>query len=355
MFEIQISEASESQDACYKETSVFILQPQKFPQPRFTSHKLAAHAKLLIRPFLGMLEDGNAHPGKQHDFHTHTYAHTCRYVCVCESKSTVYAQFYLPTVFISFSLAQVLFSNIEEILAIHKDFLSMVEELLQPDPHAQHEIGRCFLHFVSKMAPAQSTASWCKQLCMQQSWWSRRLRHFGFRCSSAHRHCWKIKRHHMLSVYLSGLPVVRECTHAKCLIGLWYTAHACYISRAFDAEPWGRLAYKRLLRVINLTILLRHWGRLLLQPSVQVRSQHRCGSEVYDEMTSPRWDKPRGITRNPWLMTAMQSRVTMRVVSGRTGTVSSCSLIWLPWFVDALQSSKNELLNVAFYYRNTNS
>lgn len=24
----------------------------------------------------------------------------------------------------------------------------MVEELLQPDPHAHHEIGRCFLHFV---------------------------------------------------------------------------------------------------------------------------------------------------------------------------------------------------------------
>uniref|UniRef100_A0A8C4DKU2 Phosphatidylinositol 3,4,5-trisphosphate-dependent Rac exchanger 2 protein n=1 Tax=Dicentrarchus labrax TaxID=13489 RepID=A0A8C4DKU2_DICLA len=44
----------------------------------------------------------------------------------------------------------VLFSNIEEILAIHKDFLSMVEELLQPDPHAHHEIGRCFLHFRSR-------------------------------------------------------------------------------------------------------------------------------------------------------------------------------------------------------------
>lgn len=25
----------------------------------------------------------------------------------------------------------------------------MVEELLQPDPHAHHEVGRCFLHFVS--------------------------------------------------------------------------------------------------------------------------------------------------------------------------------------------------------------
>uniref|UniRef100_A0AAX7T4M9 Phosphatidylinositol 3,4,5-trisphosphate-dependent Rac exchanger 2 protein n=1 Tax=Astatotilapia calliptera TaxID=8154 RepID=A0AAX7T4M9_ASTCA len=44
----------------------------------------------------------------------------------------------------------VLFSNIEEILAVHKDFLSMVEDLLQPDPHAHHEIGRCFLHFRSR-------------------------------------------------------------------------------------------------------------------------------------------------------------------------------------------------------------
>uniref|UniRef100_A0AAX7TBA2 Phosphatidylinositol 3,4,5-trisphosphate-dependent Rac exchanger 2 protein n=1 Tax=Astatotilapia calliptera TaxID=8154 RepID=A0AAX7TBA2_ASTCA len=45
---------------------------------------------------------------------------------------------------------KVLFSNIEEILAVHKDFLSMVEDLLQPDPHAHHEIGRCFLHFRSR-------------------------------------------------------------------------------------------------------------------------------------------------------------------------------------------------------------
>uniref|UniRef100_A0A7N6AAT9 Phosphatidylinositol 3,4,5-trisphosphate-dependent Rac exchanger 2 protein n=1 Tax=Anabas testudineus TaxID=64144 RepID=A0A7N6AAT9_ANATE len=55
--------------------------------------------------------------------------------------------------FLSVSLMitlNVLFSNIEEILALHKDFLSMVEELLQPDPHAHHEIGRCFLHFRSR-------------------------------------------------------------------------------------------------------------------------------------------------------------------------------------------------------------
>ncbi|XP_061777835.1 phosphatidylinositol 3,4,5-trisphosphate-dependent Rac exchanger 2 protein isoform X2 [Nerophis ophidion] len=45
---------------------------------------------------------------------------------------------------------KVLFSNIEDILAVHRDFLSMVEERLQPDPHAHHEIGRCFLHFRSR-------------------------------------------------------------------------------------------------------------------------------------------------------------------------------------------------------------
>ncbi|XP_057680467.1 phosphatidylinositol 3,4,5-trisphosphate-dependent Rac exchanger 2 protein [Corythoichthys intestinalis] len=42
---------------------------------------------------------------------------------------------------------KVLFSNIVDILAVHKDFLSMVEDLLHPDPHAHHEVGRCFLHF----------------------------------------------------------------------------------------------------------------------------------------------------------------------------------------------------------------
>ncbi|XP_063730005.1 phosphatidylinositol 3,4,5-trisphosphate-dependent Rac exchanger 2 protein isoform X4 [Eleginops maclovinus] len=41
----------------------------------------------------------------------------------------------------------VLFCNIEEILALHRGFLSMVEDLLQPEPSALHEVGRCFLHF----------------------------------------------------------------------------------------------------------------------------------------------------------------------------------------------------------------
>ncbi|XP_077592217.1 phosphatidylinositol 3,4,5-trisphosphate-dependent Rac exchanger 2 protein [Stigmatopora nigra] len=42
---------------------------------------------------------------------------------------------------------KVLFSNIVDILAVHKDFLSMAEELMHPDPHAHHQVGRCFLHF----------------------------------------------------------------------------------------------------------------------------------------------------------------------------------------------------------------
>ncbi|XP_006633961.2 phosphatidylinositol 3,4,5-trisphosphate-dependent Rac exchanger 2 protein [Lepisosteus oculatus] len=42
---------------------------------------------------------------------------------------------------------KMLFSNIEEILLIHREFLSMVEELLQPEPGAHHELGHCFLQF----------------------------------------------------------------------------------------------------------------------------------------------------------------------------------------------------------------
>ncbi|KAJ7338899.1 hypothetical protein JRQ81_012801 [Phrynocephalus forsythii] len=40
-----------------------------------------------------------------------------------------------------------LFSNIEDILELHKDFLSRIEECLYPEPNAQHEVGTCFLHF----------------------------------------------------------------------------------------------------------------------------------------------------------------------------------------------------------------
>ncbi|XP_048452339.1 phosphatidylinositol 3,4,5-trisphosphate-dependent Rac exchanger 2 protein isoform X2 [Rhincodon typus] len=40
-----------------------------------------------------------------------------------------------------------LFSNIEDILAVHKEFLSNIEERLLPEPSAHHELGSCFLQF----------------------------------------------------------------------------------------------------------------------------------------------------------------------------------------------------------------
>lgn len=43
---------------------------------------------------------------------------------------------------------QMLFSNIEDILAVHREFLKIVEECLHPEPNAQQEVGTCFLHFV---------------------------------------------------------------------------------------------------------------------------------------------------------------------------------------------------------------
>lgn len=52
------------------------------------------------------------------------------------------------TVFIFAFILQMLFSNIEEILAVHKEFLKVVEECLHPEPNAQQEVGTCFLHFV---------------------------------------------------------------------------------------------------------------------------------------------------------------------------------------------------------------
>lgn len=51
-------------------------------------------------------------------------------------------------IYVCFILLQTLFSNIEDILAVHKNFLSLVEECLQPEPNAQHEVGTCFLHYV---------------------------------------------------------------------------------------------------------------------------------------------------------------------------------------------------------------
>uniref|UniRef100_A0A4W3GG35 Phosphatidylinositol 3,4,5-trisphosphate-dependent Rac exchanger 2 protein n=1 Tax=Callorhinchus milii TaxID=7868 RepID=A0A4W3GG35_CALMI len=45
-----------------------------------------------------------------------------------------------------------LFSNIEDILAVHKEFLGMIEECLQPEPGAQHELGSCFLQFKNRFS-----------------------------------------------------------------------------------------------------------------------------------------------------------------------------------------------------------
>uniref|UniRef100_A0ACB8FDL8 Phosphatidylinositol 3,4,5-trisphosphate-dependent Rac exchanger 2 protein n=1 Tax=Sphaerodactylus townsendi TaxID=933632 RepID=A0ACB8FDL8_9SAUR len=42
---------------------------------------------------------------------------------------------------------KMLFSNIEDILKLHKDFLSSMEECLRPEPNAQQEVGTCFLRF----------------------------------------------------------------------------------------------------------------------------------------------------------------------------------------------------------------
>ncbi|XP_057353998.1 phosphatidylinositol 3,4,5-trisphosphate-dependent Rac exchanger 2 protein isoform X3 [Manis pentadactyla] len=45
---------------------------------------------------------------------------------------------------------KMLFSNIEDILAVHREFLKVVEECLHPEPNAQQEVGTCFLHFKDK-------------------------------------------------------------------------------------------------------------------------------------------------------------------------------------------------------------
>uniref|UniRef100_A0A452VJX0 Phosphatidylinositol-3,4,5-trisphosphate dependent Rac exchange factor 1 n=1 Tax=Ursus maritimus TaxID=29073 RepID=A0A452VJX0_URSMA len=44
----------------------------------------------------------------------------------------------------------VLFSNIEDILEVHKDFLAALEYCLHPEPQSQHELGNVFLKFKDK-------------------------------------------------------------------------------------------------------------------------------------------------------------------------------------------------------------
>lgn len=46
-------------------------------------------------------------------------------------------------------LLQILFSNIEDILELHKEVLAEVESNLQPEPHPQHALGHVLLQFVS--------------------------------------------------------------------------------------------------------------------------------------------------------------------------------------------------------------
>ncbi|KAK6471881.1 phosphatidylinositol 3,4,5-trisphosphate-dependent Rac exchanger 1 protein-like [Huso huso] len=42
---------------------------------------------------------------------------------------------------------KILFSNIEDILEVHKEFLASLESCLQPEPHPQHTLGHVFLQF----------------------------------------------------------------------------------------------------------------------------------------------------------------------------------------------------------------
>ncbi|PKU37649.1 phosphatidylinositol -trisphosphate-dependent rac exchanger 1 protein [Limosa lapponica baueri] len=45
---------------------------------------------------------------------------------------------------------KILFSNIEDILGVHKEFLTALELCLQPEPQSQHELGNVFLKFKDK-------------------------------------------------------------------------------------------------------------------------------------------------------------------------------------------------------------
>ncbi|KAM9308556.1 phosphatidylinositol 3,4,5-trisphosphate-dependent Rac exchanger 2 protein [Gastrophryne carolinensis] len=47
---------------------------------------------------------------------------------------------------------KMLFSNIEDILAVHRDFLSLIEQSLYPEPNPHQEMGSCFLRFKERFA-----------------------------------------------------------------------------------------------------------------------------------------------------------------------------------------------------------
>ncbi|XP_019619679.1 PREDICTED: phosphatidylinositol 3,4,5-trisphosphate-dependent Rac exchanger 2 protein-like [Branchiostoma belcheri] len=46
----------------------------------------------------------------------------------------------------------ILFSNIEQLLTLHQKLLSTLKEGLQPEPHAGHEVGACFLKHLSEFS-----------------------------------------------------------------------------------------------------------------------------------------------------------------------------------------------------------
>ncbi|XP_063779942.1 phosphatidylinositol 3,4,5-trisphosphate-dependent Rac exchanger 2 protein isoform X1 [Pseudophryne corroboree] len=47
---------------------------------------------------------------------------------------------------------KMLFSNIEDILVVHKEFLALIEQYLHPEPNAHQEMGTCFLRFKERFA-----------------------------------------------------------------------------------------------------------------------------------------------------------------------------------------------------------
>lgn len=55
----------------------------------------------------------------------------------------------LSTLLVLFCCSQILFSNIEEILGVHREFVAALEASLQPEPQPQHALGHVFLQFVS--------------------------------------------------------------------------------------------------------------------------------------------------------------------------------------------------------------